>query len=201
MLDYNNKRIIKRNHRKVLGQTYVVSSKTLALVPLRKEKRLYTIIIEEDGQHIIKKSPLRVIKDSLMTYGTTYEEVLRLSQRNLAIQQKLPICIKTAQDIVPINIFFPTESPSVHTNVWISLDAITGFNKKKNGELIVHLRNDQSLLLNLSEGALHRQVANSHLLYKKASELYSSVYTEPSDAIKKQAVVWLFRHALKDVKE
>lgn len=198
MLNYDEKiQIFEISQKEVLDKPYAISSKTLALMPLKKENRVYTIVIEDNRQFIVKKRPLRVVIDSLITYGKTYEEVVRFSQRHLTIQQKFPICVKLAQDIIPMNIFFPTESPHVPTNVWLSLDGIEGFDAKGNGEMIIHLRNKQSIVLNLSTNILYRQISQSHFLKKKATELFSyNFIEEPSEESKKQTIVWLIEQAL-----
>lgn len=179
---------------------YIVSSKTLALLPIQKEKGVHTLVIEEQKEEVIRRSPFEVIKDSLRVYGSSYEEAVKMSQENLIIQQKLPICVRTIQEIVPISVFFPTESPTVNSNAWISLEAFSGYNVQKDGQLRIYLSDSQNISLDISNTTLCRQITHSKVLFKKATDLFTSVHSEPTNFVKKQSALWLINHLLQGVK-
>lgn len=179
---------------------YIVSSKTLALLPIQKEKGVHTLVIEEQKEEVIRRSPFEVIKDSLRVYGSSYEEAVKMSQENLIIQQKLPICVRTIQEIIPISVFFPTESPTVNSNAWISLEAFSGYNVQKDGQLRIYLSDSQNISLDISNTTLCRQITHSKVLFKKATDLFTSVHSEPTNFVKKQSALWLINHLLQGVK-
>ena len=156
--------------------------------------------LEEQKEEVIRRSPFEVIKDSLRVYGSSYEEAVKMSQENLIIQQKLPICVRTIQEIIPISVFFPTESPTVNSNAWISLEAFSGYNVQKDGQLRIYLSDSQNISLDISNTTLCRQITHSKVLFKKATDLFTSVHSEPTNFVKKQSALWLINHLLQGVK-
>lgn len=180
---------------------YAINSKTLALLPIQKERRVHTLVIEDQSEKVVRRSPLEIMKDSLKVTGTSYDEALRLSRENLDIQQKYPISVRTVQEIIPVNVLFPTESPTVRSNSWISFKGITGFGRGENGQLAIRLRNDRAITVAISPTSLYRQLAESNFLFEKSSDMFTNVYAEPTDIVKKQSALWLIKQLLKGLNE
>ena len=108
---------------------YEINSKTLAIIPIGKEK---SKIIEENGDLIINKSPIRIIDESCKFFGSSYEGRFCGTKKMTGITHKSPIIIEESRKII----FFPTNSPRTEKCMWLAFNNINDYDGDNKDSII-----------------------------------------------------------------
>lgn len=113
---------------------YVINSKTLAILPYGTRK---SIVIENNDQVIVNKSPIGIIRQNCILYGSCIEEKWKKTELLTGIVYKSPVMISYHKKLI----LFPTVSPRLRECVWISPFAIKShkFDHKKSMSCIEFL--------------------------------------------------------------
>jgi len=143
---------------------YFVSFNTIALVPIWIENKLYTRVIENHTEFLVKMKPSSIIKKSLIFYGNSYKHATTFSRESIGRLHKLPLMI--SHDFgIPL-IMIPTLSPESDSTMWISFSAIDRYSLNARSECLVHFTNSQELPVNVSHSTMCRQFVLSIFLMK-----------------------------------
>ncbi|SHG03794.1 competence protein ComK [Ornithinibacillus halophilus] len=138
----------------VLQKTYVITPRTMAIFPA-KQMEFGSIIFEVDRQVMVKETPSEIIRASCMHYGSTYEGRRRSVIEHLGFRNKIPIPIDPTRRLY----VFPTHSLTNYDCAWILHHQIAFIQKHPNPtQSIVHFRNDQRVVLDISYKQLKTQV-------------------------------------------
>ena len=128
---------------------------TMALLPHFDEyANLQTIVIEEEHSFIVPLPPLNVIDESCRYYGSSYAGRLEGIKRVMGITKKAPIAISVELAIF----FFPHESTSNHSCVWLSHTHIEALEKVDKRKTLVHFSNGDSLIIPASKNQLETKI-------------------------------------------
>lgn len=144
------------------ASNYLVSFNTIALVPIRMEYKLYTRVIENHTEFLVKMKPSSIIKKSLIYYGNSYKLATFYSREAIGRIHKPPLLISHDYG-VPL-IMFPTLSAESEGNIWISSSAIDYFSLDSHKKCLVHFTNSSILPVNVSLSTMCRQHTFSHFL-------------------------------------
>jgi len=143
---------------------YTVSFNTIALVPIWIENKLYTRVIENHTEFLVKMRPSAIIKKSLAFYGNSYKQATFFSRQSLGRLHKLPLMI--SHDFgVPL-IMMPTLSAESEGSIWISFSSIDLYSINSHNQCVVHFTNSQALPVNVSHSTMCRQFVLSQFLSK-----------------------------------
>jgi len=160
---------------------YTVSFNTIALVPLRIENKLYTRVIENHTEFLVKMRPSAIIKKSLTFYGNSFKNATFFSRQSLGRLHKLPLMI--SHDFgVPL-IMMPTLSPESEGSIWVSFSAVDIFSINPYNQCVVHFTNSQSLPVNASHSTMCRQYSLSQFLsnqFQKSREKINHPFSQSS---------------------
>lgn len=129
---------------------YEICEDTLAILPFETGKAR---VIETHGELIINKTPMEIIEDSCLYFGSTYDGRHTATKYLLGISYKSPIIVEESRNII----FFPTNSPRQYDCCWISLRNIMDY-KRKHNHSIIYFDNGKQILLNISYGSLDNQI-------------------------------------------
>lgn len=157
---------------------YEINVETMALLPHYDEHaNLHTIVMEETGAFSVPLSPLKLIDESCRYYGSSYAGRLEGIKRVMGIAKKAPIAVSVELSIF----FFPHESPSNDSCVWLSHTHIESLEKKDKQRTVVFFSNGESLVVNASKNQLETKVLRTaqyrHLLQNRTElQRRSSVY-------------------------
>lgn len=135
---------------------YEINNETLALMPLSNN---LTKVIELNNDYIIKKSIMDIIKNSCSYFGSSFEGRLNGSKNMLGSIYKAPIIVEETNNII----FFPTTSPKGKNNIWISLNNILSYEKKRN-KTVIYFKNNKKIELNIPYFTITNQIVRSTLL-------------------------------------
>ncbi len=127
-------------------EKYEIGINTLAVVGINQNRAK---IVEYERDLFINSNSYDVMNYSCCYYGSSYSGRANGSRVMLNCEYKLPIIIEETREII----FFPTESPSINSCTWISLemvDFIEGNSKScwisfKNGKKIKICRSKDSI--------------------------------------------------------
>jgi len=129
---------------------YEICEDTLAILPLDIGKAR---VIETHGELIINKTPMEIIEESCLYFGSSYDGRHTATKYLLGISYKSPIIIEESRNII----FFPTNSPRQQDCCWISLKNIIDYKRRHNNS-IIYFDNGKNIQLNISYGSLDNQV-------------------------------------------
>ncbi len=104
--------------------SYEINKDTCAIVSLNSN---VTKIVEKEDDYFINKNSYEVMEDSCQYYGSSCEGRMKGTKMILGSNYKVPIIIEESNEII----FFPTESPTSESCVWLSLNHIKMFEKSK----------------------------------------------------------------------
>ncbi|WP_238988162.1 competence protein ComK [Filibacter tadaridae] len=142
---------------------YVVSFDTFMVQPVIHNNKISSRVIERNGELRIPRKPLHIVKSSCVYYGGSFQTSSNTARLVLGKRHKTPIIV--AHDFGKPYIFLPTMSPSSTQSIWVSYHAIDNFEPDDMG-CIVHLENNRSFKVNVSENTMHRQYSLAALLEK-----------------------------------
>lgn len=158
-------------------QEYEINSETMALLPKYDEyANLHTFVLEETDSFIVPLSPKKLVDYSCRYYGSSYEGRLEGIKQAMGITKKAPIAISVELAIF----FFPHESPSNHSCIWLSHTHVDSLERKDKRSTIVLFSNGETLTVPASkmqlETKLHRTAQYRHLLQKRTVKRRTSIY-------------------------
>lgn len=149
-------------------QEYEIHDETMALLPHFDDyANLHTIVMEETGAFIVPLSPKKLIDESCRYYGSSYEGRLEGIKQAMGIMKKAPIAISVELAIF----FFPHESPSNHSCVWLSHTHVKSLERKDKRNTVVLFSNGETLIVPASKNQLETKLLRTaqyrHLLQNR----------------------------------
>ena len=136
---------------------YEVSNGTLAIVPNEKDSSL---VYEDEDRYIIEQTPFKIMEESCMYFGSTYEGRKNSAREILGAEYKVPIIVEDTDNLV----IFPTTSPSSSECVWISLKRIKSFEKIDSWNTKIIFDNNQEIIVPCSYRTIENQVSRASRL-------------------------------------
>lgn len=145
---------------------FVVSRYTMAILPYLLNNDLYAKVVEEDGEYIVKQTPLDIIRHSCDYYGCSFQGRKEGTKAVIGITHKAPIAIEPSNEIY----FFPTASPKDSCCVWLSHMHVYRYEPAKYERTVVYFRNGKSVVLDVSCKSFINQLHRTAQLRTKLSE-------------------------------
>lgn len=106
-----------------------------------------------ENEYDVKDTPYQIMEHSCEYFGSSLGGRLSGTKSMLGSIYKSPILVEESKNII----FFPTKSPNIEDNAWISLNNIKDF--KKNGKSTkVIFKNDQEVDINVPFLSFENQV-------------------------------------------
>ena len=130
---------------------------TKALLPVFDNGYLYTKLYDEDTSYIVKNSPLNILKDSIIGYGSDYQGAKNSSKSYLGGSYSLPLQISGQHRIY----MFPTHTCRDSECAWIALDHYKGCDSVDNRKCLLHLSNQITICINCKASLLMKRYNNA----------------------------------------
>ncbi|MFC0299163.1 competence protein ComK [Geobacillus jurassicus] len=150
----------------IVLEHFVVSRYTMAILPYFVNGDVYAKVIEEDGEYIIKQTPIDIIKHSCDYYGSSFQGRKEGTKAVIGITHKAPIAIEPANEIY----VFPTASPRDSRCVWLSHMHVYRYEPAKHERTVVYFRNGKNVCLDVSYKSFVNQLYRTAQLRTKLSE-------------------------------
>ena len=136
---------------------YLISENTLMILPYYKNK---SKVIENYITYIVNKKPFEIINDSCKSYGSSFEGRCEATNYMIGVKYKCPIIISEVKEII----MFPTTSAKKESCIWINYNAIEKYYNKNAQFIIILLKNNFKLELNLTNRIISNQIFKSSRL-------------------------------------
>ena len=147
--------------------SYHISFNTYLIEPMNHGGKLYSRIYDQQGEFIVNKKPLFIVRKSCQVMGSNYNTARLVSKRFFGDEKhKLPIIISHDYGIPCV--FFPLLSPTSPNNVWIGLHAITNIRRSKDFTEIT-LKNGKEVILQINYPSFCSQYVCAAMLQKFAT--------------------------------
>ncbi len=143
---------------------YVITSKTLAILPYGKKSSL---VYDADNSYIIARKPNAIINSNCIYHGSTYGGRLLGTKKLTGYSYKAPIIV---DEINPI-IFFPTSSPRLSSCCWLNLFNIsTNYYDEILDKSYIRFTNNRVICLSVSKNILDNQILRAYKLAFKINK-------------------------------
>lgn len=137
----------------IIIKNYEINSRTLAIIPLGKNK---SVIYEDKDCYIIDNRAKKILDESCQYYGSSIEGRIKGTLSLTGLSYKAPIIIAEEQNII----FFPTSSPRLNDCAWISNNNIKKI-YNKNNKCLIEFINNELIELEISYNIINNQILRS----------------------------------------
>lgn len=129
---------------------YEINSETLAILPVDNAK---SKVIEKNNEYEIDYTPYKVMEHSCNYFGSSLQGRLEGTKSILGSIYKPPVLVEESKDII----FFPTMSPNLEKNSWISLNNIREI-ANEDYKTIIYFDNGKKVELDIPYLSIENQV-------------------------------------------
>lgn len=129
---------------------YEINKETLAIIPIEETK---SKVVELNSEYIVNTTPYKIMENSCMYFGSSIKGRLDGSKGILGSVYKPPILVEESRNIV----FFPTMSPQLANNCWISLNNIKDY-KNDGFSTIINFDNNKQIKLDIPFLSIENQI-------------------------------------------
>ncbi len=131
--------------------SYEINTETLMIIPYEKGK---SKVIEVHGELIINMTPLSIIKNSCLYFGSSYEGRRDSTKYTTGIEMKVPILIEDSREIL----FFPTNSCVHKDSIWISFQNLVRYNKVNDFTTMLFFKENVKIPIDIKYNLVDNQV-------------------------------------------
>lgn len=136
---------------------------TKMLIPFFMDGYLYTKLYYQNTYYVVEKSPLNILKDSIIGYGADYQGAKKSSQSYLGGSYTLPLQISGQHSIY----MFPTRSCGNPECAWIALNHYKGCDSIDHKQCYLHLSNQITIIVDCKASLLMKRYNNALKLKDK----------------------------------
>ena len=131
--------------------SYEINVETLLIVPFGKGK---SKVYEYDSEYEVNMSPLTIIKNSCLYFGSSYEGRKEAIKSMIGIDMKVPIVIEDGKNII----FFPTSSCINRSSIWVSYQNLLKYSKLNEFSTVLYFRGNRSIKVDTKYNLIDNQI-------------------------------------------
>jgi competence protein ComK len=150
----------------IVVNDFAVSRYTMGVFPIHHSTSVWSKVVEEDGEYVVKKRPIEVIEKSCLYYGASLKGRKDGTKEIIGISHKAPLAIEPENEIY----VFPTISPSDPQCIWLSHLHIRHHEHAALGKTRIVFRNGQAIELPVSHHSFVNQLHRTAQLRTKLRE-------------------------------
>ena len=132
---------------------YEINRDTLAILPIENDK---SRIVERHNEYIIDYNPQQIMEHSCEYFGSSLVGRLSASKSMLGSIYKAPVMVEESRNII----FFPTSSPLLSGNVWVSLNNIEKYEKNDEKTRIL-FKDGKEIIVDIPFSSIENQILRS----------------------------------------
>ena len=129
---------------------YEINSDTLIILP---EVNYQAKVLERENEYLVETTPFKIMEHSCEYFGSSLEGRQKGSKNMIGSIYKTPILVEESRNLI----FFPTISPSLEENIWISFNNIEKYYKEGNKTKVI-FKNNKELVLDIPYHSFDNQV-------------------------------------------
>lgn len=130
---------------------YQINVDTLAIIPIGKNK---SKVYEGKDVLIVNQSSFKIISESCLFFGSSYEGRRHAVRNLLGVDMKIPIIIEESRNIV----FFPTSSCVRNNSIWISYQNLLKYVKFNDISTTLYFKNSKSIRVGCKYNLIDNQI-------------------------------------------
>ena len=134
--------------------SYIISSETLLIVPVMQDKILKSKVFEYDEEFIVNMSPLDIVKDSCLFFGSSFDGRKEGTKTLIECEIKVPILIEDSRNLI----FFPTSSYKNSKNSWISYTNLLKYSKYDSATTLLNFKGNNDIKLGVKYNFIDNQI-------------------------------------------
>ena len=119
---------------------YVINVDTLVLIPFGRSR---TVVYEGNKKFIVKKSSYKIIEDSCLFYGSSFEGRKNGTKFLIGVDMKVPIVVEDTRNII----FFPVSSCIRKSSIWVSYQNLIRYLRYNDLMTIVYFKDNIAIKL------------------------------------------------------
>ena len=131
--------------------SYEINAETLVIIPFTKGK---SKVYEYDCEYIVNMTPFKIIQNSCLYFGCSYEGRKEGTKSLIGVDMKVPIVIEESKNII----FFPTSSCINQNSIWISYQNLLKYSKLNEFSTTLYFRNNKKIQLDIKYNLIDNQV-------------------------------------------
>ena len=132
-------------------ESYEVNIDTLVIIPIGKN---LTKVYEYGGEFIVKKSSFKIIEDSCLFFGSSYEGRKEGTKSLINIDMKVPIVIEDTKNII----FFPTSNCIRKNSIWISYQNLVKYYRFNDISTVLYFGNNTEIKVGCRYNLIDNQI-------------------------------------------
>ena len=130
--------------------SYEINSDTLLIIPCGKN---LSKVYEGNDVYLVHKSSFKIIKDSCLFFGCSYEGRREGSKFLIGSEMKIPIVIEDSHSII----FFPTSSCIRENSIWISFKNLVRYTKYNDISTMLYFKDHIQLIVGCKYSLIDNQ--------------------------------------------
>ena len=132
-------------------ENYEINIDTLLIIPISNGM---SKVYEYGGEYIVKKTPLKIIENSCLFFGSSYEGRKEGTKSLIGIDMKVPIIIEDSKNII----FFPISSCIRENSIWVSFQNIIKYSKKDDFSTLLVFKNNYKITIQCKYNLIDNQM-------------------------------------------
>ena len=129
---------------------YEINKDTFAILPIDSKK---SKVLEKDNEYEIEFSPYDIMEHSCSYFGSSLDGRVNGSKDMLGSIYKVPVLVEESRNII----FFPTKSPFLESNAWISLNNIEKY-EDSDGNTLIYFKNGKKVEVDMPFLSIENQI-------------------------------------------
>lgn len=130
---------------------YQINVDTFVIIPIGKNKSK----VYENGEIlIVNKSSFKIIEDSCLYFGSSYDGRRFATKNLIGIDMKIPIIVEESRNII----FFPTSSCIRDNSIWISYQNLLKYSKFNDLVTTLYFKNSKGIKVGCKYNLIDNQV-------------------------------------------
>ena len=130
---------------------YQINVDTFVIIPIGKNK---SKVYEKGEILIVNKSSFKIIEDSCLYFGSSYDGRRFATKNLIGIDMKIPIIVEESRNII----FFPTSSCIRDNSIWISYQNLLKYSKFNDLVTTLYFKNSKGIKVGCKYNLIDNQV-------------------------------------------
>lgn len=135
---------------------YEINPETLAILPISETK---SKVVELNNEYLVDFSPYEIMEHSCNYFGSSLQGRFEGSKNMLGSIYKAPILVEDSRNLI----FFPTMSPTLENNSWISLNNIKEYTQE-DLKTYIYFDNNKKIEIDIPYLSVENQVLRASRL-------------------------------------
>ena len=130
---------------------YQINIDTFVIIPIGKSK---SKVYEAGESFIVNKSSFKIIEDSCLYFGSSYDGRRYATKNLIGVDMKIPIIIEESRNII----FFPTSSCIRDNSIWVSYQNLLKYSKFNDLVTTLYFKNSKGIQIGCKYNLIDNQV-------------------------------------------